>query len=272
MKPKFLSSSSSFPPFLKGGIKKGVLILSLVICYLEFPKFFNSKILAQHFESDSFVIDWGNFNMTSGSKNSTTYKLTDTVGQIAPGQYSKNGYVIKSGFQYIYDTFTPFSFIIDNLAINFGTLVPEIGTTAANTITITSPYGRGYQIMVAENHPLQINPSLQIPDTTCDSGPCSESSPGPWILSTTHGFGFNAIGINNSGVATNVGTSGYFGDGTYFRQFANISARETPQIIMSENSSVKNRSARITYKVNITALQAAGNYENAINFIAIPKY
>ena len=229
-------------------------------------------IQAQHFQSDSFVIDWGNFNMTSGSKTSQSYNLTDTVGQNAPGEYSKNGYIVKSGFQYIYDTLGQFTFIIDDLTIDFGTLIPQIGSTASNIITISTPSGRGYQIMASENHPLQINSSLQIPDTLCDSGPCSESSSGPWANNDTYGFGFNAIGIDSSGVATNIGTSDYFLNDTLWRQFADISSLETPQIIMSENISVKDRSARITYKVNISPVQPAGNYENGINFTAVRKY
>lgn len=245
-----------------------ILIISLFAIFLSL----SLPAFAQHFQSPSFVIDWGNFNMTSGSKNSASYNLTDTVGQNAPGEYSKNGYIVKSGFQYIYDTLGQFTFIIDDLTIDFGTLIPQIGSTATNTLTITTPSGRGYQIMASENHPLQINSSLQIPDTPCDSGPCSESSSGPWTLNTTYGFGFNAIGINSSGVATNIGTSDYFSSSSQWRQFANISGQETPQIIMSENISVKNRSARITYKVNISAVQPAGNYENGINFTAIRKY
>ena len=68
--------------------------------------------LAQTFDSTSYHIDWGNFNMTSGKKTSTNYQLTDTVGQNAPGKFTSNGYTVKSGFQYIYDSMEKFSFAI----------------------------------------------------------------------------------------------------------------------------------------------------------------
>lgn len=231
-------------------------------------------INAQSFTSTSYQIQFGNFNMTSGKKTSANYSLTDTVGQNAPGQFDSNGYVLKSGFQYIYDTINQFSFKIDNLAINFGSLVPNIGSTATNNITITTPSGHGYEIITTENHPL-LNNGIIIPDTTCNvSTTCTESTSGVWDTNSVYGFGFKAVGINSSNVATGVGTSNIFPfpDQNYYRQFANSATQETGQILMTESKPVKEHSSRITYKINISANQAAGEYENSISFIAIPKY
>lgn len=212
--------------------------------------------------------------MTSGGKTSPSFNLTDTVGQNAPGQYDNigNGLQIKSGFQYIYDITLPFTFKISSLAINFGNLVPSVGTTASHNITITTPSTRGYEVLAAENHPLQISPTQKIIDTLGDNNLCSQSNSDTWINDTTYGFGFNALGINSSGVVTGVGTSQYFTNATYYRQFADASSSESPQVIMSESNRTTSSSARITYKVNISSVQTAGNYENAITFIAIPKY
>jgi len=268
----FIASMTSL---LKGGsltkVKQvGLFILFLGICFLEIPKFL-PKILGQSFDSASYHIDWGNFNMTSGKKTSANYQLTDTVGQNAPGKFTSSGYIVKSGFQYIYDTFQKFSFSISDVSIDFGSLTPNIGSTQSNIISITTPSGHGYQIMAIANKPLSTISSSTIPDTNCDTS-CSISSSDVWTSSTKYGFGFNAIGINSSGVATNIGTSSYFTNSTYFRPFAATSRAESPQIIMSEDIPVKNRSARITYKINISGNQPAGNYENLINLIAVPKY
>lgn len=243
-------------------------ILFTVLCSL----FSQNAVLGQHFESDSYIIDWGNFNITSGRKTSTNYRLTDTVGQNAPGRFTNDGYLVKAGFQYIYDLTSPFSFTISDLSIDFGTLTPNIGTTQTNILTITSPSGHGYQITASENHPLWIDSSSQISDTTCDANDCSETASGLWTSNSTFGFGFNAIGINSSNVATGVGTSDYFANSSYFRQFADTSNNEIPQIIMAENSPVKDHRARVSYKVNIDNLQASGSYQNAITFVAVPKY
>jgi len=235
--------------------------------------FIKKDIEAQSFSSQSYQIQFGNFNVTSGKKSSANYTLTDTVGQNAPGQFNNTGYVLKAGFQYIYDTSNKFSFAIDNLSINFGTLVPNVGSTSTNIITITTPSGKGYEIIAVENRPLSgSNPGVTIPDTTCDSGTCSEAISGLWTSNNTFGFGFNAIGINSSGVATGVGTSNYFTNNNYYRQFANSATNETGQVFMSENKPVKEHSAKITYKALISRSQAADSYENSISFIAVPKY
>lgn len=220
--------------------------------------------LAQSFTSPSYHIDWGNFNMTGGKKTSTNYILTDSVGQNAPGQYDNTGYTLKAGFQYAYVQDYKFSFSIDNLDINFGSLVPDIGNTQSNIITISTPSGHGYEIFSLENSPLtNINTNITIPDTTCDSNDCDQTTSGVWTQNNTYGFGFNATGD---------GTSNYFPNTTYFRQFANLKTNETPQIFMSENVPVNNHSAKITYKINIPAVQSSGSYQNNINFIAVPKY
>ncbi len=249
-------------------MKYSLLIFLLLLFYLAIPS------EAQHFTSSSYIIDWGNFNITSGSKTSSNYALTDTVGQNAPGQYNSTGFVVKSGFQYIYDTFNVFSFSIDNLNMALGTLTAGVASTNTNIISVNTPSGRGYQIMALQNHPLtNLQAGITIPNTSCNVGStCTVSSSNVWNSSTAYGFGFNVIGINNSLVVTNVGTSDYFADASNYRPFSS----QTAEIIMSENSATKNptasHKARVTYKVNIGGFQASGNYQNAITFIAVPRY
>ncbi len=198
---------------------------------------------AQHFESNSYNIDWGNFNMTSGRKSSANYSLTDTVGQNAPGEYSKTGVKLKSGFQYIYP-FDEFSFAIDNLDIDFGALTPGVATTAVSTLTTTTPSGRGFQITASENTPLRLSSGTTIPDF-----PGNNSL---WTDSTIYGFGFNA-------------NTSYFSSANHFSAFAN-------QIFDSSNIPVKDHTTNITYKINISSLQASGTYQNYIVYTATPQY
>ena len=249
-----------------------LLFLSLIIvCKLKIVNCKFWHVYAQRFDSDSYIIEMGNFNMTGGRKSSDSFNLTDTVGENAPGQSDGSTYVLKSGFQYIHDTLSQFSFAIDDLNIDFGNLVPESPISQSNTITINSPIGQGYQILAHQNHSLKNIAGVTIPDTSCDSSTCSESTEGLWTQTTTYGFGLNAIGLQSS-TPTGIGTSQYFPTSSHFRQFANIELGETPQIIMSETLPAKDRSAQITYKVNISSLQASGNYQNAITFTAIPNY
>jgi len=243
-----------------------IFISTLSLCLaraIDFNKSLISPAYAQHFSSPSYYIDWGNFNITSGRKASTNYQLTDTVGQNAPGTYEKNGLKIKSGFQYIYDTFNQLSFSIDKLNIEFGTIAPGIASTDTNILTITTPSGHGYQVTAQENHPLWINSSLFIPNTSCDLNDCTHTFSTAWTSTTEYGFGFNASGV---------GASSYFSDSSFYRPFSDISNNEDPAIILSENSPVKDRTATINYKVIISPLQAAGDYQNYITYTLVPRY
>ncbi|MFA7300693.1 MAG: hypothetical protein WC069_00045 [Candidatus Shapirobacteria bacterium] len=212
-------------------------VILLFFCLLWKP------VSAQHFESSSYNIDWGNFNMTSGKKTSANYSLTDTVGQNAPGEYSKTGFKLKSGFQYIYP-FDEFSFEIDNLNIDFGTLTASIASTAVSNLTTTTPSGQGFQIIASESSPLRLSSGTTIPDF-----PGTNSL---WTDSAIYGFGFNA-------------NTSYFSSANHFSSFSN-------QILDSSNTPVKNHITTITYKVNISNIQTAGDYQNYIVYTAIPKY
>lgn len=222
-----------------------------------------SLIHAQHFSSSSYIIDWGNFNMTSGHKNSANYQLTDTVGQNAAGLSEKNGLKIQAGFQYIYNTFNQLSFSIDKLNIDFGTLTPNTVLNDSNILTVTTPSGRGYQLMAQENHSLWIDHNNYIPDTTCDANDCTISSSKLWTNPTKYGFGFTISGI---------GASSYFQNNQYFRPFANAANNQTPQIVASENNPVKKRQLNVTYQLIISPLQGAGDYQNNITYTLVPKY
>lgn len=247
-------------------------LLSLIF-FLTLIFFVPNFAIAQSFISPNYRINFGNFNMTSGRKTSTNYTLTDTVGQNSPGQYNSTGYIVKAGFQYIYEQNIPFSFRISNLDLSFGHLTLGVSTTTSNVITISTPSGHGYEIYTQANHPLKtLGLNSTIPDTKCDSGTCSESTSGVWTSNSTYGFGFNAIGVNSSMVATGIGTSNYFTNSTYFRQFADASLNETPKIIMSEPGPTSSHSALISYKVNVSPSQPVGTYQNSVNFIAVPKY
>jgi len=212
--------------------------------------------------SDGYIIQWGNVNIGGGRKTSDSYTLTDTLGQIAPGRYESAGYIVRAGFQYIH-SIIPFTFTISDITIDFGSLTPQSPVTQTNTLTVSAGGAGGYQVLAFENHPLRSDNNDEIPDTTCDNGNCSETNAEVWTQNTTYGFGYNMSGDD---VPTE------FVDATYFKQFADEESGETPQVVMSSDTATKSSVATVTYKVNISSLQAAGKYENALVFIAVPGY
>ncbi len=215
-------------------------------------------------ESDSYKLKFPNLNMTSGSKSSDNYNILDTVGQTAPGEYASSGFYVKAGFPYI-KTIIAFAFTISDLSIDFGTLTPSVFTNPLpfNTLTVSSGGAGGYAVVASEDHPLQLQgTATNIPDTNCDTS-CDETTAAVWTNTSKYGFGYNMSG-NDIPAA--------FVNSTYFKQFANQAALESNQIVMSSNNVGTNRVATVTYKVNISSTQAAGDYENSLMFLATPTY
>lgn len=201
--------------------------------------------------------------MTAGKKTSGTYTVTDTAGETAVGQYSSSGYLVRSGFQYIY-TIGRFTFSITNTIVDLGTLTPGTFQTGSSTLSVSAKGAGGYTVTAHESYPLKIpSAGTTIPDTTCDSGTCTEGTAAVWTNPVKPGFGYNISG-NDVPAA--------FVDATYFKQFANYSTNEPPQIVMSNPATVKNRQATVTYKAAVLGSQANGIYENHITYIATPGY
>lgn len=226
---------------------------------------FTQKVRAESLESDSYVIQFGNFNITAGEKDSASYRVTDTVGQTGAGPYGEYGvsnYFVGGGFQYIYQI-QPFFFSISKLNIDFGTLVPTLHATDSHGLTIGTGGAGGYTIYSYEQHPLRHQDGVYtIPDTTCDASDCDETTATVWSNQNIPGFGFNMTGDDIAADFTNA---------NYYRQFADISSAEDMQPIMS-SANVGTRQATVTYKAGIPGDQAAGQYSTSIIFVAVPTY
>ncbi len=220
---------------------------------------------AETVSSDNYQVQMGNLNMGAGFPTSETKKIGLTGGQTAPGLYSSTGYQVKAGFWYIFPQI-PFSFTISDLSITFGTLVPGTPSTLTNNLTVSSGGAGGYQVTARENDLLTSSAAAAtIPDTACNGGgqTCDETTAAIWTNNTKYGFGYNLSGTDIPAT---------FVDATYFRPFPSAASSENPATIMSRGQVSKNRVATVTYKINIGASQAAGDYENYIVFVATPTY
>lgn len=216
----------------------------------------------ERIESPNYRIIFPNFNSGAGIPSSSNYYLNTTIGQTAPGLFSSSGYRTKAGFQYI-NSIIPFSFSISDIQINFGTLTPGSPSTDTSTLIVSAGGAGGYTVKASENNPLKtFEGSDTIIDTLCDTT-CSESTAASWTSATKYGFGFNMSGDDIPADFTN---------SNYFRQFADRSNSETQAIIMSSVNVGRERTATITYKVNISNIQPSGIYQNIITFTAIPSY
>lgn len=225
---------------------------------------FSPPILADNLDSNSYQIDMGTINITGGSKSSDSYKLNDTVGQTFQGPFDSAGYKVRAGFQYLVQP-QPFTFIISNLSMNFGSLIPNTFQNLSHTLTVEGA-PKGYVVQAVEDHPLQINnTSYTIPNVSCDlATPCTINDANIWTNTSTYGFGYNMSGQD-------VDTADFV-NADYFRPFANASQSQTPATLMRKTSYTTSSTATVNYRINISGSQAAGFYQNQIQYIAVPTF
>lgn len=220
--------------------------------------------LADRLESDSYIIQFGNFNIAAGEKSSASYTLTDTVGQTGNGPYGSYGsssFFVGGGFQYIYQI-NSFGFTISDVSLDLGSLAVDTHSTAANNLTITTRGAGGYTVFAYKLHEFRHSDgSTTIADTICDSGACTHTAAAIWINQSVAGFGFNSDGDD---------TPSDFIDSTYFRQFADDST--VMQAVMNSASIAESRQTTITYKAGIASSQTSGNYQTGIIYVAVPGY
>ena len=214
--------------------------------------------------SNSQYIIQSEINSFGGKATGTAGIITFSGGQ-SPGLYSGTNYKVRAGFQYIY-SIIPFTFSISTTDINFGTLVPGEPVTRDNTLTVSNGSATGYQVTLEENHPLRMSSTnVDIPDTTCDAGNCSYTTAAAWTSPLTYGFGYRCDNVSGSDCSSAFATT------NFYKQFASEEAVEPAQVVMSSTNVGRNRQGKITYKINISASQPAGIYQNIIKYIATPS-
>ena len=247
--------------FTKTNKKK---LIAIVIFTIVFTLFIPSTSKADTLYSPSYLIQMSNVNMGAGTATSSGYIINQTLGQTVQGLFGTTGYLVKAGFQYIHPLI-PFSFRISNLDIAFGSLTSDTPVSLTNTLTVTSGSAHGYRVNTIEDHALRlVNGTITIPNTSCELAlTCTITDATPWTSPTRYGFGYNIQG-------SDVDTIDFAGP-TYFRPFP-VENVDQPVTIMQRNSVATNSAATVTYKINISGSQAAGTYQNSIQFIAIPSF
>lgn len=236
----------------------------IIIIVFFFLSFLASPVYGINMSSSTYRLQMGDLNMTAGRSTSSTYRMTQTGGDIAIGLYTGDNYKVRSGFQYVM-AFIPFAFSITPLTVDFGTLSANTPATVSGTLTISVGTPTGYQVTAYENHPLSVHGTgAKIPDFRGDNDTCTTPSPAcTWLANTTYGFGYNMTGTD---------VPAEFTDETYYKQFADDSAAESAATVMIGTNAGRNKEATIKYTANISGAQEAGAYENTVTFTATPSY
>ncbi len=147
--------------------------------------------------------------------------------------------------------------------VPFGTLSTNTFKKGCHNLTISTNAGDGYSITSQETDQLTNSGGDIIPDTTCDTGSCSESTGGAWATASNNGFGHTCFGSDC--VAA-------YSSGVNYRQFASIADSETAQVMQSNTGPVNNSTSTVVYQISVSATQAAGDYSNTVVYIATAQF
>lgn len=147
--------------------------------------------------------------------------------------------------------------------VPFGTLSTNTFKKGCHSLAVSTNAGDGYSITSQETDQLTNSGGDTIPDTTCDTGSCDESTGGAWVTATNNGFGHTCFG--DDCVAA-------YSSGSNYRQFASIADSETAQVMQSNTDPVNNSTTTVIYQISVSATQAAGDYSNTVVYIATAQF
>lgn len=246
-------------------LKIGYWILGLLGFFLIGS--FLSCFAEQTMSNDNYIIKTQNFNTasdTTGEQNANPKPTTKT-----PGMVTSEGvnFQARTGFENRSSTAT-FSILLSPGLVDFGVFSPTNPIIRTVDLSVNSESTYAYSVLVFENEPLTINSSKDnvfIPNTTCDLGACGTETASEWTNALTYGFGYRCDN------ATGTDCEKSFARSNFYKRFPDLSNNDDSQSIMT-GAGADNKTARISYKVNISGTQPQGTYSNTITYLAIPNF
>ncbi len=160
------------------------------------------------------------------------------------------------------------------LAVPFSTLSLNTFANAAQTLTVSTNAASGYAVTAIENDQLGKDGGTTpfIPDTPCDTGPCTNTTSKEWNTATNNGFGY-AIQLGTAATAS----ATYAGYNELTRTFSALQfpatiESEPPEQVMGSSTIANAETATVCYRISVGATQAAGNYENQVTYTATATF
>lgn len=152
------------------------------------------------------------------------------------------------------------------LAVPFGSMILNTFKDASHLLTVSTNASGGYVVTTTQNGPLSRDGLglVTIPDTTCDSGPCTISSAVEWNTATNNGFGYS---IDNIG-AVSVPFEWDTGGNSFRAKPFPVTGTDSPSTVFGSTTVADAEDVYVCYRLSIGATQAAGDYENQITYTA----
>lgn len=237
-----------------------LLILGTNLSFLMFILSFVTLTQAESMRNEKYILESGDFE-SKAQINSEVAKPKSNYAD-TPDVYGGENWEARAGFPYN-DSLYPFSFSISNTTVNYGALNPGEPIIRTTILTVSNKSAFGYQIVAQETNELKASESGEIvPDITCDSGTCTETTAAEWISPLTYGFGYRCDDIRG------ISCSEDFTTRTFYKQFANMEQKEKPQSIMNGFDILGEAQAEFTYKINISPGKEEEPYQNIIIYVA----
>jgi hypothetical protein len=230
-------------------------VISLLIAY--YLSLVVMPAYAQTMSNQDYIVQSQGFNPILNAPETSVANSDKTVLQGV-------NFKIRTGFESLTTT-TPFSIGLSSDLVDFGALTPTNPVIRTIDLNINSLSTYGYSVLVFENNPLTSANKAFIPDTTCDNGDCGIETAALWTNSLTYGLGYrcdNLIGSDCDSV---------FANPNFYKHFPDLASNDDVVSIMA-GAGADNKSARISYKVNISGMQAQGSYNNTVTYLAVPNY
>jgi len=153
-------------------------------------------------------------------------------------------------------------------AVKFGSVsIASFNNLAQRLSCITNASG-GYVVTGFESKPLtNISTGTTIVNTSCDSGPCTINLAVGWTTPTNYGFGYSIQNINASTPAFT------YGGGTNFiaKPFG-VGYANTATLFSNSSTPTTTERIYVCYRLNVSTLQQAGEYENGITYTATATF
>lgn len=212
--------------------------------------------LAQGMSSETYQIQADSVNMGGGLQTSASYKLENSVGEIATGQSSSASYGIKSGYQAMWD-YAPFlSFSLTGNTVNFGLITPYDVSSGYTSFSAATNAQNGY--VVSSNGTTLTHTNASDVIDAMPSSALSESG--------TEQFGLNLVANTSPSIGSD--PSGGSGAGASGYNTANYFKFVSGETIASSSSFTDTTDFTVSYISNIGIDTVGGGYSTVLTFIA----
>jgi len=228
---------------------KFCVIFFVLIC----ASFAGMNFCRAQMSSGSYKINADSINTGGAPSSSATYKLNDTIGEIATGEGASAAFKMKAGFWYMVNTYLTLT--VDTNNKNLGSLLPGSPITGETTLDVTTDSWNGYVLNVSKNHKMRHTDAV----TTIDDHNGTIATPVLWNAPDNLGFGFTII--SGTGVDAKWGSSPNY-KYAFFPDVA-ATAHSKPDYKSPADETV------IGYKVDAPGSQKSGAYSCTVTYTAV---